>query len=124
MCQRVMIAATLAMRPQIIIADEPTTGLDMTSKAQILYLLHEARMQYNSSLIFVTHEIGLATGLTDRIIVMKEGKIVDHFPTNYLADVSLKNSELQIPHDLALHTRELLHASLTLESKTSLHNTL
>ncbi|TNE44166.1 MAG: ABC transporter ATP-binding protein [Deltaproteobacteria bacterium] len=115
MCQRVMIAATLAMRPRIIIADEPTTGLDMTTKAQILYLLHEARTKYGSSLIFVTHEIGLVTGLTERVVVMRKGHVVDHFPTARLSDVTRVNGELQLPDSFAEHTSELLTASLKLE---------
>lgn len=115
MCQRVMIAATLAMRPRIIIADEPTTGLDMTTKAQILYLLHEARSQFGSSLIFVTHEIGLVTGLTERVVVMRKGLVVDEFATARLAEVCRVAGEIQAPADLAPHTRELLVASLKLE---------
>lgn len=115
MCQRVMIAATLAMRPRIIIADEPTTGLDMTTKAQILYLLHEARAKYGSSLIFVTHEIGLVTGLTERVVVMRKGHVVDHFPTARLSDVKREAGELILPESFAEHTCELLTASLKLE---------
>lgn len=119
MCQRVMIAATLAMRPRVIIADEPTTGLDMTTKAQILYLLHEARSQFGSSLIFVTHEIGLVTGLTERVVVMRKGHVVDEFATARLSEVHRVGKEIQAPADLANHTQDLLIASLKLEEDSS-----
>ncbi len=120
MCQRVMIAATLSMRPRIIIADEPTTGLDMTTKAQILYLLHEARSKYGSSLIFVTHEIGLVTGLTERVVVMRSGHVVDRFPTSHLSGVSRIGGELKTTFSFAEHTQELLSASLKLEGDSPL----
>lgn len=116
MCQRVMIASTLAMRPRIIIADEPTTGLDMTTKAQILYLLHEAREQFGSSLIFVTHEIGLSVGLTERVMVLQRGHMVDQFKTNALSNVRWTQDELVGAQDFAPHTRDLLSASLRLET--------
>lgn len=119
MCQRVMIASTLAMRPRIIIADEPTTGLDMTTKAQILYLLHEAREQFGSSLIFVTHEIGLAVGLTERVVVMRQGHVVDQFPTMQLSGVRLEGGVLQSSHSFAPHTQQLLAASLKLETDSA-----
>ena len=119
MCQRVMIASTLAMRPRLIIADEPTTGLDMTTKAQVLYLLHEARERLGSSLIFVTHEIGLISGLTERVVVMRKGHVVDVFPTAALQDVQMDGETLQSKHAFAPHTEELLRCSLTLEQKRS-----
>lgn len=115
MCQRVMIATVLALRPQVIIADEPTTGLDMTTKAQVLYLLHEARTRYNSSLIFVTHEIGLVTGLTDRVYVMRHGEVADEIATSDLRQVSFEDGEFQAPESFAEYTRQLLKSSLSLE---------
>ncbi|MCB9638308.1 MAG: ABC transporter ATP-binding protein [Myxococcales bacterium] len=117
MCQRVMIASTLAMHPRIIIADEPTTGLDMTTKAQVLYLLHEAREKFGSSLIFVTHEIGLISGLTERVVVMRRGHVVDEFPTSTLFDVKIVGDTLESPHTFADHTQDLLRCSLTLEQR-------
>ncbi len=116
MCQRVMIASTLAMRPQVIIADEPTTGLDMTTKAQVLYLLREAREKYGSSLIFITHEIGLVSNLTDRIVVMNAGKVVDRLATKALADVHFDGEQFSGLDQFAPHTRELLKSSLVLEN--------
>ncbi|HAA53258.1 MAG TPA: ABC transporter ATP-binding protein [Myxococcales bacterium] len=115
MCQRVMIASTLAMRPKIIIADEPTTGLDMTTKAQVLYLLREAREKYGSALVFITHEIGLVTGLTDKIVVMNKGKVVDQFPASALQNVEIKDGTLSAEHTFAQHTQDLLECSLALE---------
>ncbi len=117
MCQRVMIASTLAMRPRMIIADEPTTGLDMTTKAQVLYLLHEAREKYGSSLIFVTHEIGLISGLTERVVVMRRGHVVDQFPTSALLDVKMDGERLDTSHNFAEHTQDLLRCSLALEER-------
>lgn len=115
MCQRVMIASTLAMRPRIIIADEPTTGLDMTTKAQVLALLRKARDEYGSALIFVTHEINLVTGLTEKVVVMRKGKVVDRFSTKELADVKLVDGKLESSFDFDEHTKELLECSLALE---------
>ncbi len=75
--QRVMIAMALACQPQVIIADEPTTALDVTVQANILRLLKNLREDLNSSVLFITHDLGVIAEIADRIIVMYEGRIVE-----------------------------------------------
>ena len=73
--QRVMIAMALALEPDIIIADEPTTALDVTIQAKILELLAELRDERNMGLILITHDLGIAAEVADKVIVLKNGKI-------------------------------------------------
>jgi len=75
--QRVMIAMALACQPKVIIADEPTTALDVTVQANILRLLKNLREEVNSSIIFITHDLGVIAEIAERIIVMYEGRIVE-----------------------------------------------
>ncbi|GKY88466.1 ABC transporter ATP-binding protein [Sinisalibacter aestuarii] len=77
MLQRVMIAIALAAQPRLLIADEPTTALDVTIQAQIMGLLAEMKRETDTGLIFITHDIGLVAGLADRIMVMQHGKVVE-----------------------------------------------
>lgn len=77
MRQRVMIAIALACNPKLLIADEPTTALDVTIEAQIINLLNELKEKINMSIIFITHDMGIAAEIADRIIVMYAGKIVE-----------------------------------------------
>jgi glutathione transport system ATP-binding protein len=77
MRQRVMIAMALACRPQILIADEPTTALDVTIQAQILALIRSLQQQYAMAVIFITHDMGVVAELADRVIVMYRGRIVE-----------------------------------------------
>lgn len=77
MCQRVMIAMTLAPSPQLLIADEPTTALDVTVQAQILNLLQTIRLEKNMALLLITHDLSIVAGNCDRVAVMKEGRIVE-----------------------------------------------
>ncbi|MBN9409948.1 MAG: ABC transporter ATP-binding protein [Burkholderiales bacterium] len=78
--QRVMIAMALAMEPSLIIADEPTTALDVTSQAQVLRLLNELRGRYASSVLFITHDFDVVREIADRVIVMQSGRIVEAGP--------------------------------------------
>lgn len=75
--QRVMIAMALACQPQIIIADEPTTALDVTVQANILRLLKNLKDDINSSVIFITHDLGVIAEIAERVVVMYEGRIVE-----------------------------------------------
>ena len=75
--QRVMIAMALANQPNLLIADEPTTALDVTVQAQILILLKELQKRLGMSMLFITHDLGIVRKLADTVCVMKEGKIVE-----------------------------------------------
>ncbi|PUE15179.1 ABC transporter ATP-binding protein [Limnohabitans sp. WS1] len=84
MRQRAMIALSLACRPQLLLADEPTTALDATVQIQILLLLRELQKEMGLSVIFVTHDIGAAVEVADRIAVMYAGRIVEEGPARTL----------------------------------------
>jgi oligopeptide/dipeptide ABC transporter ATP-binding protein len=84
MRQRVMIAMSLALNPDVLIADEPTTALDVTVQAQIMDLLAELRAERNMAMILITHDLGVVAGVADRIAVMYAGRIVEHAPVHEL----------------------------------------
>jgi len=77
MRQRVMIAMSLACQPKLLIADEPTTALDVTIQAQILRLMKKMQEQFDTSIILITHDLGVVAGMCDRVVVMKEGEVVE-----------------------------------------------
>ncbi|GAA0605961.1 ABC transporter ATP-binding protein [Paenochrobactrum glaciei] len=77
MLQRVMIAIALACNPRLLIADEPTTALDVTVQAQIMALLAELKRETNMGMIFITHDIGLVAGIADKVMVMQSGQVVE-----------------------------------------------
>ncbi|MEI7712760.1 MAG: ABC transporter ATP-binding protein [Rhodospirillales bacterium] len=80
MCQRVVIALALACRPQLLIADEPTTGLDVTTQKAVMELMTELTRQRNMSAILITHDLGLAATYCDTVMVMEKGKVVEAAP--------------------------------------------
>ncbi len=86
MRQRAMIAAAIALRPPLIIADEPTTALDVTVQAQILELLARVRDQGGSSILFITHDLGVIAECADRAVVMYAGRVVEDAPVMALFD--------------------------------------
>ncbi len=75
--QRIVIAIALICYPEILIADEPTTALDVTIQAQILELLKEIQTKIDTSIIFITHDLGVVANVADRVAVMYGGKIVE-----------------------------------------------
>jgi len=84
MCQRVMIALALACEPKLLIADEPTTGLDVTTQAVIMDLLRNLAREHGMATVFITHDLGLAAEYCDRIAVMHAGQLVETAPTEQL----------------------------------------
>src|SRR5712675_947533 len=77
MCQRVVIALALACNPQLLIADEPTTGLDVTTQKAVMDLIVELTKRRGMSTILITHDLGLAAAYCDRVVVMEKGRVVE-----------------------------------------------
>jgi len=98
--QRVMIAMALANRPDLFIADEPTTALDVTVQAQILELLKELQARHNMAMLFITHDLGIVRKIADDVAVMQKGKIVE---TNTMAEIF---ADPRHPHTQALIAAE------------------
>ncbi len=84
MRQRVMIAAALIGNPELLIADEPTTALDVTVQSQILGLLRELRDKFNTTLLLITHDLGVVAGNCERMLVLKDGGLVEEGPTRQI----------------------------------------
>jgi peptide/nickel transport system ATP-binding protein len=84
MCQRVMVALALACKPSLLIADEPTTGLDVTTQAAVLDLITDLARERHMATLFITHDLGLAADYCDRIVVMHAGHAVECAPTKSL----------------------------------------
>ena len=99
MNQRVFIAMGLACKPQLLIADEPTTALDVTIEARILKLLVELKAEYGFALLFITHNLSIARKIAERVYVMYQGKVVEEGPTQRI-----------FTDPVHAHTRELINA--------------
>jgi peptide/nickel transport system ATP-binding protein len=84
MCQRVVIALALACRPELLIADEPTTGLDVTTQKAVMDLVVELTRERGMSTILITHDLGLAAAYCDRVVVMEKGKVVETAPSRQI----------------------------------------
>ena len=89
MRQRAMIAMALSCNPKVLIADEPTTALDVTIQAQIMDLLAEIKEETNTAIILITHDLGVVAGMADRVAVMYAGKIVE---TGAVEDIFYRNA--------------------------------
>ena len=100
MCQRVVIALALACNPQLLIADEPTTGLDVTTQKAVMDLVVELTKRRNMSTILITHDLGLAAAYCDRVVVMEKGRVVE---TAKSADIFAKPEHA--------YTRKLMRAT-------------
>ncbi len=99
MRQRVMIAMALSCRPKVLIADEPTTALDVTVQAQILKLMRELKQEFGTSIVMITHDMGVVAEMADRVVIMQNGKTVEQ---GDVLDIFRRPS--------ATYTRELLAA--------------
>ena len=84
MNQRVMIAMALACRPKLLIADEPTTALDVTIQAQVLKLMNDLKDQTNTAILFITHDLGVINQMADDVAVMYCGQVVERAPVDYI----------------------------------------
>ncbi len=105
MRQRLMIALTLVLRPAFVVADEPTTALDVLVEAQIIRILHDLRDEFGTSLLLITHNLGIVAEACDRVAVMYAGRIVE------IGDARTVFSQPQHPY-----TRELLRSTISLRT--------
>jgi oligopeptide/dipeptide ABC transporter ATP-binding protein len=109
MRQRAMIAMALSCQPELLIADEPTTALDVTIEAQILDLIEELQAEFNTSVLFITHDMGVINEVADRVVVMYAGRVVETGPTRELFE-----------HPKLPYTESLLESIPTLDGTQSL----
>ncbi|MFF2052527.1 dipeptide/oligopeptide/nickel ABC transporter permease/ATP-binding protein [Leifsonia sp. NPDC058194] len=101
MAQRVLIAGAIAGKPSVLVADEPTTALDVTVQAEVLELLRELQQEYRMALVIVTHNFGVVADICDRVVVMRDGAIVEIGAVDRI-----------FAHPTSDYTRELIAASL------------
>ncbi|MBD0381386.1 nickel import ATP-binding protein NikD [Paenibacillus sedimenti] len=103
MLQRVMIAMSMCLRPSVLIADEPTTALDVANQFQVLRQLDRIRSEYGTSILLITHDLGVISEMADEVAVMQQGRIVEKADVYQLFD-----------HPQHTYTKQLLDARLTL----------
>ena len=84
MCQRVLIAIAFACKPKLIIADEPTSALDLIAQRQVLRLIKELQENEGTSLLFITHDLGVVAKICDRVTVLHAGRVIEHGPTTQI----------------------------------------
>ena len=119
--QRVMIAMAIANRPKILIADEPTTALDVTIQAQILNLLAELKKEFGMSMLFITHDLNIVRKIADRICVMNAGKIIEQGitdsvfkkPKHDYTKKLLKAASASGPKSISAHSKVILRSQDT-----------
>jgi peptide/nickel transport system ATP-binding protein len=109
MRQRLMIALALVLRPRFVVADEPTTALDVLVEAQIIRILHDLRREFDTSLLLITHNLGIIAEACDRVAVMYAGRIVE-----------IGDAREVFAHPQHPYTQELLRSTISL-STTGLH---
>lgn len=112
MQQRVMIAMALACDPAMMIADEPTTALDVTTQAQILKLIRDLRVRMNSAILYITHDLAVIAEISDRVAVMYAGKIVEDAPVDAL-----------FAHPMHPYAQGLLQSIVSMDSRKVEHGT-
>ncbi len=100
MCQRVMIAIALACNPKLLIADEPTTALDVTVQAQILDLLRNIRDEYGMGIVIITHDLGVVAEIADRILVMYAGKLMEEAPAKTIFKNAIHPYTIGLMHSI------------------------
>ncbi len=116
MCQRIMIAMSIALKPDLLIADEPTTALDVTIQAQILALLKKLQEEEKMSLILITHDLGVVSHMTDKLMVMYAGEKIEYGKTSDI----IKNPRHPYTHGLlkSLPANHKIHEKLyTIEGR-------
>lgn len=96
MNQRVMIAMALACKPKLLIADEPTTALDVTIQAEILKLMNDLKRETNTAIMFITHDLGVINQMAEKVAVMYSGQVVEQAPVDYIFKEGL--TEYQHPY--------------------------
>jgi peptide/nickel transport system ATP-binding protein len=111
MQQRVVISMALACNPAVLIADEPTSNLDVTIQAQILQLLEDLKIRYHSSILFITHDLGVVSEVSDKVIVLYAGTLVEYAKVRELFE-----------NPLHPYTRALLHSVPRLGSRERLES--
>ena len=109
-CQRVMIAIALALDPALLVADEPTTALDVTTQAQILRLMLELRERHGAGILFITHDFGVVAEIADRVAVMQRGRLVEE---------GARDAVLNRPREA--YTKALIAAVPTLDPRAARH---
>ena len=113
MRQRVMIAIALVCNPELLIADEPTTALDVTIQAQILHLMKQLQKEYQTAIMFITHDLGVVAETADRVMVMYAGQVVEE------ADVMTIFHDPQHPY-----TKGLLKSTIRVHEISSVLDTI